>query len=63
VYTELTKTIKVQSIVIYRRHNKLKGLKHHLGLYSKPVTILKVFLNYNQCSINANRKQWLHTQS
>jgi len=39
---------------MYRRYNKVKRLKHYIGLYSKPVTFLKVYLNYNQCSINAN---------
>ena len=32
-------------------------------LYSKLVTILKVFLNYNRCTINAECTQWLYIQS
>ena len=34
----------------HRCHNKIK---HQMVLYSKLVTILKVFLNCNQCAINA----------
>jgi len=40
--TEVIKTVKVKSIVKYRCHNKVKKLKHHIGLYSKPTTVLKV---------------------
>jgi len=42
--TKVTKTVKAKSIVKYRCHNKVKILKHHIGLYSKPVTVLKVYL-------------------
>jgi hypothetical protein len=45
VYTELTKTVTVQSTVIYRRQNKVKRLKHHIGLFRKPVTIYLFYLN------------------
>ena len=54
LYTKVTKYIKEISthiyIYIYRCHNKIK---HQMVLYSKLLTILKVFLNCNQCAINA----------
>lgn len=61
--TKVTKTIKIKSTVIYGNHNKVKGLKLHIVLYSKADTVLKVYINYNQYSINANRMQWLYVQT
>ena len=49
-----TETLKVKSTVICGCHNKVQRLKHHVALESKPVIVLKVYLNDNQCSINAN---------
>ena len=34
-YTKVTMSIKVNSTVIFRCHNKVKRLKHHIVLYSK----------------------------
>jgi len=55
LYTSDTRIIKVKSIVIYRSHDKVKILKYYTVLHSKPVTVLKVYLNYNQCSVTADR--------
>jgi len=53
--TKVTKTIKTKSTVIYGSHNKVKSLKLHVVQYNKADIILKVHINYYQCSINANR--------
>ena len=53
-YTKVTVSIKVNSTVIFKRHNKAKGLKHHIVLYSELVKILKFYVNYCRCAINAN---------
>jgi len=54
LYTNDTRIIKVKSIVIYRRHDKVTRLKQYTILHSKLVTVLKVYLNYSQCSITAD---------
>ena len=51
LYLKVTKSIKVKSAVIYRCHRTIKRLKHHVILYSKLVTILKVYRNYSRCAI------------
>jgi len=51
---KVTKTIKIKSTVICGYYNKVKRLKLHIILYSKADTVLEVYINYSQCSINAN---------
>jgi len=35
-------------------------LKHDVVLYSKPVRVLKVYLNYNQCAIYIVISVWIY---
>jgi len=54
LFTKVTQSVKLKLTVMYRCHYKIKRLKHHIVFYSKLVTILKVYLQYNWCVIYAS---------
>jgi len=60
LYTKITKSINVKSPVIYWCQNKVNILKHDVVLYSKPVRVLQVYLNYNQCAIYTVISVWIY---
>ena len=43
-----------QKICLYTKVNKIERLKHHIILYRKLVTILKVYPNYDWCATYAS---------